>query len=116
MKSAALLLLLVMGGVSLAQTDPFRPYKPPPKPSEIQVGMEGIRVVGIVLGYPSYVLVEDARGQGYVLKVGSTLRGATVTQILPDRVLLREPYRDEGGSVRWRKIILRLPGGKGNEG
>jgi Tfp pilus assembly protein PilP len=58
-----------------------------------------------------WALVRDSKGDGHVIKVGTPIgrRGGRVTEILEDRVVVREYFKDIRGREQTRDRVLRLP-------
>ena len=58
-----------------------------------------------------WALVRDSKGDGHVIKVGTPIgrRGGRVTEILADKVVVREYFKDIRGREQKRDRVLRLP-------
>jgi type IV pilus assembly protein PilP len=65
----------------------------------------------ILTGAEHWALVRDSKGDGHVIKVGTPIgrRGGRVTDILEDKVVVRESFRDIRGRELTRDRILKLP-------
>jgi type IV pilus assembly protein PilP len=65
----------------------------------------------IMAGAEHWALVRDSKGDGHVIKVGTPIgnRGGRVTEILEDKVVVRESFRDIRGRELSRERILKLP-------
>jgi Tfp pilus assembly protein PilP len=65
----------------------------------------------ILAGAEHWALVRDSKGDGHVIKVGTPIgrRGGRVTEILEDKVVVRESFRDIRGREQTRDRILKLP-------
>jgi len=65
----------------------------------------------ILAGAEHWALVRDSKGDGHVIKVGTPMgrRGGRVTEILEDKVVVRESFRDIRGREQTRDRILKLP-------
>jgi len=59
----------------------------------------------------NWALVRDSKGDGHVIKAGTPIgkNGGRVSEILEDRVLVREYYKDIRGRETVRDRIIRLP-------
>ena len=58
-----------------------------------------------------WALVKDSKGDGHVIKVGTLIgrRGGRVTEILADKVVVREYFKDIRGREKTRDRLLKLP-------
>jgi type IV pilus assembly protein PilP len=58
-----------------------------------------------------WALVRDSKGDGHVIKVGTPIgrRGGRVTEILEDKVVVREYFKDIRGREQSRDRLLKLP-------
>jgi type IV pilus assembly protein PilP len=65
----------------------------------------------ILAGAEHWALVRDSKGDGHVIKVGTPIgrRGGRVTEILEDKVVVRESFKDIRGRELSRERILKLP-------
>jgi len=65
----------------------------------------------ILAGTEHWALVRDSKGDGHVIKVGTAIgrRDGRVTEILEDKVVVRESFRDIRGREQTRDRILKLP-------
>jgi Tfp pilus assembly protein PilP len=65
----------------------------------------------ILAGAEHWALVRDSKGDGHVIKVGTPIgrRGGRVTEILEDKVVVRESVRDIRGREITRDTVLKLP-------
>jgi len=65
----------------------------------------------ILAGQEHWALVRDSKGDGHVIKVGTPIgrRGGRVTEILEDKVVVRESFRDIRGRELTRERTLKLP-------
>jgi Tfp pilus assembly protein PilP len=65
----------------------------------------------ILAGAEHWALVRDSKGDGHVIKVGTPIgrRGGRVTEILEDKVVVQESFRDIRGREQTRDRILKLP-------
>lgn len=112
------------------RVDPFEPFlrKPEPeggegKEAEIerrkpQTPLERIALSQLkltaILQVPSenqaMAMVEDPTGKGYIVKEGTYIgeKGGRVSQILEDRIIIREAYKDVFGKIAEREIEKKL--------
>ncbi|RLA93027.1 MAG: hypothetical protein DRG55_01805 [Deltaproteobacteria bacterium] len=137
-KALPLLLLILMGvvyGAEKAQEvkreplfvydptgkrDPFRPFikaEEPVQPKGVVLSplqrydLSQLKLVAIIVGAgEERAMVEDAEGKGYIIRRGTYIgnRFGRVKEILPDRVIVVEKYRDYLGRVRTREVVLKL--------
>jgi len=137
-KALPLLLLILMGvvyGAEKAQEvkrkplfvydptgkrDPFRPFvkaEEPVQPKGVVLSplqrydLSQLKLVAIIVGVgEERAMVEDAEGKGYIIRRGTYIgnRFGRVKEILPDRVIVVEKYRDYLGRVRTREVVLKL--------
>jgi len=65
----------------------------------------------ILAGAEHWALVRDSKGDGHVIKVGTPMgrRGGRVTEILEDKVVVRESFKDIRGREQTRDRILKVP-------
>ena len=58
-----------------------------------------------------WALVRDSKGDGHVIRVGTSIgrRGGRVTEILEDKVVVREYFKDIRGREQTRDRALKLP-------
>jgi type IV pilus assembly protein PilP len=58
-----------------------------------------------------WALVRDSKGDGHVVKIGTPIgrKGGRVTEILEDKVVVREYHKDIRGREIVRDHVLRLP-------
>ena len=65
----------------------------------------------ILAGAEHWAMVRDSKGDGHVIKVGTPIgrRGGRVTEILEDKVVVRESFRDIRGREQTRDRILKVP-------
>ena len=107
--------------------DPFAPFLHKP---EVEAGSQGSEVIKrapltplekiavqqlkltAILSTPNreMALVQEPSGKGYILNMGTYIgeKGGQVSQILKDRVIIEEPYKDVFGKTAVRKIELKL--------
>ena len=62
-------------------------------------------------------MVEDPEGRGYVLKKGTLIgeNNGRVINILKDRVIIEEVYRNNSGKIKTRTASLKLHNAEGGE-
>ena len=101
--------------------DPFKPFI---QLTSAKVGAKGIpltplqryettqlKLVAIIAAREGNVaLVEDSAGKGYFLKKGTAVgkNDGTVTQILKDRVVIKEFEQDISGQTKQNEVLLYL--------
>ncbi|MDY7031320.1 MAG: pilus assembly protein PilP [Thermodesulfobacteriota bacterium] len=104
--------------------DPFRPFILATTQGKKEENVKGrtpleryqlsqLKVVGIIWGESDHMntaMVEDPISNGYILKRGTRIgrNNGRVIQILNDRVVVREKYRDYFGKMTSRKTSLKL--------
>ena len=104
--------------------DPFRPFILATIQGKKEENVKGrtpleryqlsqLKVVGIIWGESDHMntaMVEDPIANGYILKRGTRVgrNNGRVIQILEDRVVVREKYRDYFGKMTSRKTSLKL--------
>ncbi len=100
--------------------DPFRPFirkEVAVKPKGVVLSplqrydLSQLKLVAIIVGSgEDRAMVEDSEGKGYIIKKGTYIgnKFGRVKEILSDRVIVVEKYRDYLGRVRTREVILKL--------
>ncbi|MFH1626127.1 MAG: pilus assembly protein PilP [Pseudomonadota bacterium] len=101
--------------------DPFKPFISEAPVREKKKGAQltplqkykysQLKLIGIIWGMNNNVaMVEDPTGKGYTLKKGTLIgeNDGKVAEILKDRVIVRELYRDPFGNVKSRGIPIKL--------
>lgn len=100
--------------------DPFRPFiraEEPVQPQDVvqsplqRYDLSQLKLVAIIVGAgQERAMVEDSEGKGYIIRKGTYIgnRFGQVKEILPDRVIVVEKYRDYLGRVRTREVVLKL--------
>jgi len=65
----------------------------------------------VLAGAEKWALVRDSKGDGHVIKVGTPIgtRRGHVTEILEDKVVVQESFRDIRGREQTRDRILKIP-------
>ncbi|RLA86006.1 MAG: hypothetical protein DRG31_01480 [Deltaproteobacteria bacterium] len=100
--------------------DPFKPFlrkEEPVKPKGVAVSplqqyeLSQLKLVAIIVGDDhNRAMVEDSEGKGYIIRVGDYVgnRFGRVKEILADRVIIEEKYKDVLGRFKKRQVILFL--------
>ena len=113
----------------IGKRDPFKPFI-----SKATVGKGKIRgerlvplqrynfsqlkLIGIIWrNDKNMAMVEDPEGRGYVVKKGTLIgeNNGRVTNILKDRVIIEEVYRNNSGKIKTRTASLKLHNAEGGE-
>jgi len=116
---------------SMGKRDPFKPFI-----SKATVGkgktrgerlvplqrynFNQLKLIGIIWRDDKNIaaaMVEDPEGRGYVLKKGTLLgeNNGRVINILKDRVIIEEVYRNNSGKIKTRTASLKLHNAEGGE-
>ena len=77
-----------------------------------------LKLIGIIWrNDKNMAMVEDPEGRGYVLKKGTLLgeNNGRVINILKDRVIIEEVYRNNSGKIKTRTASLKLHNAEGGE-
>jgi type IV pilus assembly protein PilP len=114
---------------SMSKRDPFKPFI-----SKAAVGkgktrgerlvplqrynFSQLKLIGIIWrNDKNMAMVEDPEGRGYVVKKGTLIgeNNGRVTNILKDRVIIEEVYRNNSGKIKTRTASLKLHNAEGGE-
>ena len=114
---------------SMGKRDPFKPFI-----SKATVGkgktrgerlvplqrynFSQLKLIGIIWrNDKNMAMVEDPEGRGYVIKKGTLIgeNNGRVTNILKDRVIIEEVYRNNSGKIKTRTASLKLHNAEGGE-
>ncbi|KAF0123632.1 MAG: type IV pilus assembly protein PilP [bacterium] len=77
-----------------------------------------LKLIGIIWrNDKNMAMVEDPEGRGYVLKKGTLIgeNNGRVINILKDRVIIEEVYRNNSGKIKTRTASLKLHNAEGGE-
>ncbi len=100
--------------------DPFKPFlrkEEPVRPKGVivsplqQYELSQLKLVAIIVGSDhNRAMVEDSEGKGYIIRVGDYIgnKFGRVKEILADRVIIEERYKDVLGRLKRRQVILFL--------
>jgi Tfp pilus assembly protein PilP len=111
------------------RVDPFAPFLRKPEPAQVEgaeaeairrvprtplerIALGQLKLTAVVRGDSDLLLamVEDARGKGYILRMGTYVgeNGGRVSRISENRVIVEEPHRDVFGKTSIREVALQI--------
>lgn len=94
----------------LQKEEPVKPKGVIASPLQ-QYELSQLKLVAIIVGKGQDIaMVEDSEGKGYIIREGDYIgnRFGKVKDILPDKVIIEETYKDILGQLKKKQIILKL--------
>ncbi len=106
---------------TVGKKDPFRSFfesagEEDPEQKKLtplqKIELEELSLVGVIIGAgPPYAMIQDAKGKGYVVTVGTLIgkNWGRISAITSQVVIVTEEYRDVTGKKVLNEFVLSMP-------